>query len=95
MFKRRSLEILVLVVLTLIIILISHFYSKDNTGEVPFVTDDITEAEPETEYGIVIDSLNLIRDKVKRNQNLSEILSAYGVDYSIIDIIARKSKETF
>jgi len=96
MLKRRYLEILVLVLLTLIIILISHFYSPEH--KVTFRKDQselFDEPQHKLEYGIVVDSINIIKDKVKRNENLSEILSEYGVDYSIIDVIAKKSKKTF
>ncbi|MCD4678953.1 MAG: peptidoglycan DD-metalloendopeptidase family protein [Bacteroidales bacterium] len=96
MLKRRHVEILILVLLALIVILISHKYSPENITDKSNVQSELlTEVEYKSEYGIVVDSINVIRGKVKRNENLSEILSAYGVDYSVIDVIARKSKETF
>ena len=51
--------------------------------------------EPNVEYGLVTDSLIVIKDKVKRNQNLSSILLPYGVPYAIIDQLAKASKEVF
>lgn len=47
------------------------------------------------EYGFATDSFLVIKDKVRKNQNLSEILLPYGVPYATIDKIARASKEVF
>jgi murein DD-endopeptidase MepM/ murein hydrolase activator NlpD len=46
-------------------------------------------------YGIVIDSLLVIKDKVRKNQFLSDILSSYRVDYPTIDLLTRKSLLVF
>lgn len=51
--------------------------------------------EKNEEYGIVTDSFLVVKDKVKRNQNLSEILLPFGVPYATIDKLARASKEVF
>jgi murein DD-endopeptidase MepM/ murein hydrolase activator NlpD len=64
-------------------------------------TEKITQSEiekvfvPKTEYGIIVDSLFVVKNKVKNNEFLSEILLKYGVDYSVIDFIARRTKDTF
>lgn len=50
---------------------------------------------PLMEYGIVVDSLKVIRDKVKKNEFLADILLRYGVDYATIDYIARYTRDTF
>ena len=47
------------------------------------------------EYGLATDSFLVIKDHVRKNQNLSEILLPYGVPYSTIDKIAKASKEVF
>lgn len=58
--------------------------------------EEIVEAPaPLIEYGIVVDSLKVIRDNIKRNEFLADILLRYGVDYSTIDYIARHTKDTF
>ncbi len=46
-------------------------------------------------YGIVIDSLVVYKDKVKKNQFLADILLKYNVDYQIIDLLAKESKKVF
>ena len=50
---------------------------------------------PKMMYGINVDSLKVIQGKVKRNQFLSDILLKYGVNYKIIDYIARHTRDTF
>ena len=58
--------------------------------------EEIIEAPaPLIEYGIVVDSLKVIRDKVKKNEFLADILLRYGVNYNTIDYIARYTKDTF
>ena len=47
------------------------------------------------QYGFVTDSFLVVKDKVRKNQNLSSILLPYGVPYSTIDALARASKEVF
>lgn len=51
--------------------------------------------EPLIEYGIVVDSLKVIRDNVKKNEFLADILLRHGVDYATIDYLARNTRDTF
>jgi murein DD-endopeptidase MepM/ murein hydrolase activator NlpD len=51
--------------------------------------------EPNRAYGIVIDSMLVFTDKVKRNQYLSQILTNYDVDYAKIDLLAKRTKAVF
>lgn len=46
-------------------------------------------------YGIDVDTLKVIHGKVKRHQVLSDILLKYGVNYKIIDYLARRTRDTF
>ena len=46
-------------------------------------------------YGINIDTLTVIHDEVKRNEFLADILLRHGVDYQVIDYIARNTRDTF
>lgn len=57
--------------------------------------EEILVEEINEEYGFATDSFLVIKDKVRKNQNLSEILLPYGVPYASIDKIARASKEVF
>ena len=51
--------------------------------------------EPKKLYGIVVDDLNILEKKVKRNQNISEILAPYNVKPAKIYQLAKASKEIF
>ena len=50
---------------------------------------------PQLAYGIHTDSLLVIKDRVKKNEFLADILLRYGVDYGVIDYIARYTRDTF
>lgn len=51
--------------------------------------------EPTMLYGLVVDSLVVIEDKIKRNQNISEILSAHNISHQDIFKLANISKNVF
>jgi len=50
---------------------------------------------PKFEYGINIDSLLVVKDIVKKNEFLADILLRHGVNYDVIDYIARNTRDTF
>ncbi len=62
-------------------------------------TVDKTEVHPKLIsrilYGINVDSLEVIKGRVKRNQFLSDILLKYDVKYATIDYFARHTKKIF
>jgi len=60
---------------------------KTDTSEIQYM--------PELTYGINTDSLVVKHDRVKKNEFLSDILLRHGVDYSVIDHIARHTRDTF
>ncbi len=64
-------------------------------GENPASEETVGTPEPLIEYGIVVDSLKVIRDVVKKNEFLADILLRYGVSYNTIDYIARYTRDTF
>ena len=51
--------------------------------------------EPKTLYGLVIDSMVVIEDKIKRNQNISEILAKHNISNEAIFKLASISREIF
>ncbi len=61
--------------------------------------DEMGLSEPDKiiniEYGIETDSFLVVKDQVKKNQNLSSILIPYNVSYTTIDQLAKASKEVF
>jgi murein DD-endopeptidase MepM/ murein hydrolase activator NlpD len=61
----------------------------DSATEIP------SKAEMNTLFGIPLDSYNIITGKVKRNQFISSILSAHGVDWNDIEKLLTDNRETF
>lgn len=51
--------------------------------------------EPKKLFGVVVDSMVVIEDKIKRNQNISEILSNYNISSESIYKLAKASKDVF
>ena len=51
--------------------------------------------EPRYEYGILVDSFNVIKGIVNKGQTFGEILYANHIDHPKIDEIVKKSKEVF
>ena len=78
-----------------------EFFHKDIISEEapihfkPDTVQIVETKEPEVLYGIVVDSMLVIDDVIKPNQNLSEILSQYNVSYQVIHQLAQKSKDVF
>ena len=91
-FKQIS-GILLMVATGVAIIFLSTIFFENPTPEpkIPINYDTI----PNMEYGIVIDSLLVVKDKVRKNQFLSDILASYRVDYPTIDLITRQSTLIF
>jgi len=94
MNKRRLVEIFVLSLFAVLIItLTTRFTDKEKSIVEQNFT--IETKIPEMAYGIVIDSLHVYKEKIKKNQFLSDILQDYNVDYLTIDLLAKQSKEVF
>ncbi len=55
----------------------------------------LTKHLPQEAYGVQYDTLKKVKKRVKRNQNLSEILREYSISFQTIDKVARKSKHVF
>lgn len=94
MINKRIVEIFILCGLSLGIILIADFKISSEKLETLKV-DSIVEYNPTLRYGIVIDSLVVYYDKIKKNQFLADILLKYDVDYADIDLAARRAKPVF
>ena len=86
-------EVMLLAVLT-IILLAAILWFRPLGAEL--ADDPLDEPGPPVkEYGIIVDSLEVIRGEVKRNEFLADILLRYDVDYNLIDKIARSPRELF
>ncbi|MDZ7742017.1 MAG: peptidoglycan DD-metalloendopeptidase family protein [Bacteroidota bacterium] len=96
MHKTRALEILLLISLIIIVLLFYSIYKNDrhqaHFGEGPI---DVPEVLIPQEYGIILDSLEVFKAKIGRNEFLAEILSRQGVDYARIEELVKISKPTF
>ena len=68
---------------------------EDLEASAQLIASDTVEQEPPKLYGISIESMTVIEDKVKRNQNISEILSGYNVSSQTIFDLANKSRDVF
>jgi murein DD-endopeptidase MepM/ murein hydrolase activator NlpD len=94
---------LALTIASAIIIAAIHFfirpgYQRDKeVHEEIFITADslIVAEEVIKEYGIPVDSFEIVKGRIGRNQNLSVILSEFNVGGSIIHQISNFSREMF
>ncbi len=88
---KRALEFIVLLLISLgAIFLIRYLIRDDYRVETPVVTPS-----PQMKFGIVIDSFNLHNRTVLKDQNLSDILTYYSVDYQTIEKIVSLSQPVF
>ncbi len=92
---KRVFDIVVLIALGILVILFSRIAVSPFIKTYQKLGDKKTEPVFTTEYGIVIDSLLIYKDKIKKNQFLADILLKHNVDYQKIDLLARKSREVF
>ncbi|MCD4735794.1 MAG: metalloendopeptidase, partial [Bacteroidales bacterium] len=95
MISKRIPELLLLVFTGCLIIYLSANRYERVFSEESEKDSTIVEYIPETKYGIVIDSLEVVQGKIGKNEFLSEILQDYGMPYSEIDKLVRKSKPLF
>lgn len=59
------------------------------------VDEKLYEPEPHYEYGIVVDSFAVIKDVVKANQSLSDILLPYHIDATMINTLSENANGVF
>jgi len=73
----------------------SPFTSHDKTEIIKPVFEKKKAPKPKMAYGIHIDTLTVIRGKVRKNQFFANILLKYGVNYKVIEYLARHTRDTF
>ncbi|MBN3035121.1 MAG: peptidoglycan DD-metalloendopeptidase family protein [Bacteroidales bacterium] len=92
--KTRLPEVILLVALGILVVLVSRF-----TGTLPETTPSSPPMAdvrvPRTEYGIPVDSLQVFRGRVGKNEFLSQIMTKFGVPYRVIDQMASRSRDVF
>ncbi|MFA5419580.1 MAG: peptidoglycan DD-metalloendopeptidase family protein [Bacteroidales bacterium] len=79
----------------LLILIAGCTNTTDQESEVHEQSTDAVVTEPEVAYGIVVDSLDVNEGVVKKNEFLSDILLRHGVNYGMIDYLARNTRDTF
>lgn len=89
---KRLIEAGVLIVVA-IALLFSIKYIIERSGRTEGLKEVIV--EPRIEYGIVVDSFSIVKDVVRSGDNLSVLLSRYGVAPGVIEQLVLKSKDVF
>ncbi len=89
---RKMFPFIALMIILLGVIIV--FQTQEKEKEVEAVVEEEIYI-PVREYDIVVDSMEVIHEKVKRNEFLADILLRYDVDYNIIDRIARSPRDLF
>lgn len=98
---KKKIGLIALAMFSIIAYFLLPIIQKDkpnNTIEEEVVLIDstsINEPEPTMLYGLVVDSMVVIEDKIKLNQNISEILSAHNISHQDIFKLANISKNVF
>ncbi|MFO8130313.1 MAG: peptidoglycan DD-metalloendopeptidase family protein [Bacteroidales bacterium] len=93
---RRRLPEILLVFSAVVLIVVMILYPFKQERQIPVLDGELPEAVvPQVAYGIVVDSLDVIKGKIRPNQFLAEILLDFNVDYRVIDRIAGDSKKVF
>ena len=85
-------------ILLVIVALVLFFLFYNSGPEEPEGSGETSHqaiAESATAFGLNTDSLTVVKGKLKHNQHLSDILLNYGVSYSTIDLLAKRSKNVF
>ena len=80
---------LILIALSFILL---NLMQKEETVNDNVIVEDV---QPQYEYGILVDSLNVTKGVVKNGQTFGEILYAHHIDHPQIAEIVLKSKEIF
>lgn len=89
------------ILLAVVVLLLINRYQKDQKIEEAYKAkaeqnaDTLLLAEPQTQFGIEIDSFHIVEAKIKPNEFLANILLSFNIDYVTIDQLAQKSKEVF
>lgn len=85
-----------IVLITLTLLIVACNGKKQNTATLENeVTEDTVMIEPETKYGIIIDSLDIERKRIKRNEFLGTILEKEGISSKQVYTLSKKYRDVF
>jgi murein DD-endopeptidase MepM/ murein hydrolase activator NlpD len=97
--SKKNISVILLVVITTIIYFtipyLDNTIVENQICEEESESIEIVKPEPKLLYGMVIDEMVVIEDRIKRNQNISEILTAHNISNEAIFQLAKLSKEVF
>jgi murein DD-endopeptidase MepM/ murein hydrolase activator NlpD len=96
--KKNKILIIALVLLLagVLFVYIGLRDTKDSQDIVKSDEEPVEEVyQPLMKYGINVDSLILVKEKVRKNENLSDILLRYDVPYKRIHELATNTKDVF
>ena len=95
MQKKARLIILLSIAAVAVVVYLFTFTSSDTLGETEEIIEEQPVHIPKMLYGVNVDSLEVVTEKIKRNEFLADILLKYNVDYPTIDKIARETRDVF
>jgi len=94
--RLRFISGLLTVVLGVFVLLYVQQIQNEQSNTPKAVVENLdTIPEKSTRFGIEIDSFEVIRKTIQRNEFLAGILLPYQIDYATIDLLSKKSKEIF
>lgn len=97
MLRNTIRDLLILLLLGIGVLLIIGFYPEEKSGDQfqAIAPREIALPKINIAFGVEVDSLQHHSAKVRRNENVSDILRRFDVDYATIDRLARQSREIF
>jgi murein DD-endopeptidase MepM/ murein hydrolase activator NlpD len=98
MQKKRWFGFLIIALLTVAVVLVNRYYLpalvETETAKAD-TTQVVVPKEPSILYGMVVDNYTIIEDKIKRNERLGDILTAYNVPAKLIHQVSQISRSIF
>lgn len=91
--RKRIIEAIVILIVAILLTFTLDYYftALYNAPE----ADNVLNPEPRMEYGLVVDSFQVVKDEVKDGENLSTILLEYNLDLGTIESLVQKSVGVF
>lgn len=94
--QKRWLGFILVAVLTVAVVLANRYYLPTLVQtQASLDTAKVVVKAPSVLYGMVVDNYTVIEDKIKRNERLGDILTAYNVPAGIIHQISQLSRNVF
>ena len=82
-----------LISITILVVSFVYLYAPARERPIPEIVKEVP--QPTFFYGFPIDSFEITTGKVKRNQNLSEILAQHNISYQDLHTLSKTSRKTY